>query len=298
MNRLAIIGSDSYIASHLSNSVGTEASLRLFSRQPSGKMNEIIRKDLFDISADDLRGCESVINFTAIVHRPRLRDDDLYQKVNTDLAVHLAVQAKKAGVRQYVQMSSIAVYGNQDAIDISSPVNPVNIYGETKLAADTALVTLTDETFNISIIRPPMVYGGGNAPGNMMKLIEYTLKGIPMPFGKVENKRDFIHVLNLVQVLKTVIQNNLHGVILPTDRKPVSTSDIIDSIKRCSSARVRTITLPRLILKTGKILIPGLYNKIFSSLTVACNLPDSVYSPLYTPDDGIREMVSYLEGRS
>ena len=295
MINIAIIGSDSFIASQFFNSIEYKENIKLYSRQASGKKNEMVKEDLFKISSADFKDSDVVINFAAIVHQPNLNDNTLYKKVNTDLAIHFAQEAKKAGVKHFIQMSTIAVYGNVNSIDIYSPENPDNTYGATKLAADKALMTLQDKTFKVSIIRPPMVYGGGNAPGNMMKLIKYAQKGVPMPFKRVNNERDFIHVLNLVNSIFVVIQNTINGIILPTDKKAVSTSEIIDLVKVNSLNPVRQIRVPKFILAVGKKLIPSIYNKIFGSLKVECNLSEDIYRPNYTIEDGIKEMISFLE---
>lgn len=294
MINIAILGSDSFIASQFFNSIEYKENIKLYSCQASRKKNEIVKEDLFKISSADFKGSDVVINFAAIVHQPDLNDDALYKKVNTDLAIHFAREAKKAGVRQFIQMSTIAVYGNVNSIDIYSPENPGNIYGATKLTADKALMTLQDKTFKVSIIRSPMVYGGGNAPGNMMKLIQFAQKGFPLPFKGVKNKRDFIHVLNLVNSLTVVIENKKNGIILPTDKKAVSTSEIIDLVKVNSLNPVRQIRVPKFILAVGKKLIPSIYNKIFGSLKVECNLSEEIYKPKFTIEDGIKEMIAFL----
>lgn len=294
MINIAILGSDSFIASQFFNSIEYKENIKLYSCQASRKKNEMVKEDLFKISSADFKGSDVVINFAAIVHQPNLNDDALYKKVNTDLAIHFAREAKKAGVRQFIQMSTISVYGNVNSIDIYSPENPENIYGATKLAADKALTTLQDGTFKVSIIRPPMVYGGGNAPGNMMKLIQFAQKGFPMPFKGVENKRDLIHVLNLVNALTVVIEIKKNGIILPTDKKAVSTSEIIDLVKAYSLSSVRQIRVPKIILKVVEKIIPSIYNKMFCSLTVKCNLSEEIYFPKFNIENGIKEMIAFL----
>ena len=210
------------------------------------------------------------------------------------MAIHIAKEAKKAGAMQFIQMSTIAVYGNVNSINLYSPENPAGVYGETKLAADRALMTLHDKTFMVSIIRPPMVYGNGNAPGNMMRLIKFAQKGLPMPFKGIKNKRDFIHVLNLVNVLTVVIENKKDNIILPTDKKAVSTSDIVNLVKINSINAVRQIRVPGFLLAIGKRFFPSIYFKLFGSLEVECSLSEDIYQPRYTIEEGIIEMISFL----
>ena len=83
------------------------------------------------------------------------------------MACLLAQKAKQAGVRQFVQMSTIAVFGSASRISATTPEKPQTYYGSSKLKADKELVAMSDREFRTAIIRPPMAYGGGMAPGNM-----------------------------------------------------------------------------------------------------------------------------------
>ena len=285
----SIIGSDSFIASKLYNSIKKKEDIKLFSRLSSGKDDEIV-KDLFTIIENDFRNSSIVINFAAIVHQPNLQDDSLYKKVNTELPIYLAKEAKKAGIKHFIQMSTIAVYGSVNSINDETSEKPVNVYGKSKLEADRILLSMQDDNFKVTIIRPPMVYGGGKAPGNLQSLIKFAQKGIPLPFKNVQNSRDFIHVQNLVHALNLVIENRIFGVVIPTDRNPVSTEEIIELIKKYSSTKVRQIVIPKIVHLIIKKAIPAIYKKVFGNLLVQCNLPDDIYQPKYTIEDGIKEM--------
>lgn len=294
MTKISIIGSDSFIATRLIGLISPNKEMQLFSRQSSGKQNEQI-KDPFELEMSEFVECNTLINFAAIVHQPQLKDNNLYHKVNTELPIHLAKEAKKAGVRHFIQMSTIAVYGEKEFINEESKEKPVNIYGQSKLEADNQLLKLHDNDFKVSIIRPPMVYGGGKAPGNLQSLIKFALKGVPLPFNGVDNKRDFIHVQNLVQALHSVIDNKVYGVVIPTDKKPVSTCEIINYIQKYSDETVRNIKIPKLFHEIIRKLKPDIYSKVFGDLQVECNLPELIYKPEFGMDGGIKEMVDALK---
>ena len=70
--------------------------------------------------------------------------EDLYYRVNRDLAIEVARHAKSAGVGQFVFMSSSIVYGDSDVLDAGpitadTPANPANFYGRSKLEAEKGL---------------------------------------------------------------------------------------------------------------------------------------------------------------
>lgn len=69
-----------------------------------------------------------MINFAAIVHRPEEKNKELYDDVNYRMACLLAQKAKQAGVRQFVQMSTIAVFGRASRISAATPESPQTYY--------------------------------------------------------------------------------------------------------------------------------------------------------------------------
>lgn len=291
MKKIAIIGSDSFIAGKFINSYINKYSLKLFARKPSSTINEILFPDFRDIKSGDLEGVDVVINFAAIVHQPNVKDKSIYIRVNKELPIHLATQSKKAGVKHFIQMSTIAVYGRTDSINENTEENPVNFYGHSKLMADKALLLMEQDNFKISVVRAPMVYGGGLAPGNMQRLIKLALKGFPLPFKGINNKRDFIHVHNLVLALNSIINQEICKVILPTDKNPVSTEQVLSIIKMYSSKKVRLVPISAFLLYFIKNILPSMYEKLYGNLLVSCTLDDMHYKPRYTIHDGIREMI-------
>jgi UDP-glucose 4-epimerase len=293
--KIILIGSDSFIASCFYESFDHKDNLKIYSIKKSGKKNEIIVNDLFQLKETDFVGYDIVMNFAAIVHQPKLNDDELYNKINTELPIFLSTTAKSAGIKHFIQMSTIAVYGNTSFIDDNTPQLPINIYGKSKLIADNALLDMQVEKFNVTIVRPPMVYGGGKSPGNMLKLIQFANKGIPLPFKDVENRRDFIHVFNLVQVLGIIINHSLFGVIRPTDAKPVSTGELMKIIKKNSTADIRSFQIPRLFQRMIKTIIPSVYEKLFGNLEVKCNISAKLYTPQFNIDSGIKELLASLK---
>jgi nucleoside-diphosphate-sugar epimerase len=48
----------------------------------------------------------------------------------------------------------------------------------------------------VVIIRPPLVYGPG-VKANFATMINWLAKGIPLPFGAIDNKRSLIALDNL-----------------------------------------------------------------------------------------------------
>lgn len=155
---------------------------------------------------------------------------DHFHSVNVEGAVALLQAAQAAGVRRFVNVSSIGVLGQSTELepfsDASSP-RPVNAYASSKLAAETALAAMAAGT-EVVTIRPPMVYGPG-CPGNMARLLRLVRTGVPLPLALARAERDMIGIDNLVDILATCADHPAVAgqTYVVCDGEPVSTAGLV-----------------------------------------------------------------------
>jgi len=220
MKKLLIIGANSYIAKAFIQKYQNHFEICAIKR--GGQFD-----DYFSLSQKDFQGIDTVINFTAIVHNKRAKDM-LHKKINYELLKHLSTLAKKAGVSHFVQMSTIAVYGDIDSIHPETSAIPNRPYGVYKLKADEYLNSITDQSFCVSIVRPPMVYGK-DAPGNMKTLFRLVGSGWYLPLGYFENSRAMLCIDNLTNALYKIISKKSCGIFLLKDNESVSIGKIVGS---------------------------------------------------------------------
>ncbi|MCL2015081.1 MAG: NAD-dependent epimerase/dehydratase family protein [Defluviitaleaceae bacterium] len=168
-----------------------------------------------------------ILHTAALVHRRETaQNSEEYYKVNRDLTYELAKQAKLSGVRHFVFLSTISVYGlTTGIINKKTPLSPKTHYGKSKLAAENLLLGLADETFKVAILRPPMVYGE-NCPGNYAKLRQ-LVKIMPF-FPDYPNQRSVVHISTLCEFIHKTMQKS--GVFFPQDRQPLSTRQMAEQI--------------------------------------------------------------------
>jgi UDP-glucose 4-epimerase len=292
---ILIIGSDSFIGGYFIRKYSESYNIKALSRVSTGFENELVFTDFFEIPESVFEDINVVINFAAIVHRPDIKDKVVYDDVNYHLAVQNALKAKKAGVGLFIQMSTIAVYGNVSRITIDSVYDPKNLYSKSKLIADLELLKMEDEQFHVAIVRPSMVYGGNNPPGNMIRLIKLVDKGIPLPFKNIDNQRDFVNIHNLVQYLGLIVDNKFRGVYLISDNEQISTYNLLKIIRKHLHKKGPIINLPALFLRIIEKLRPVEYFKLFGSLSVESNFPIKLKNK-YTLEQGIKEMVDFMLG--
>lgn len=190
-----------------------------------------------DWKEQSFRGYDAVYHTAAIVHQPRSKDAPgelaRYRAVNCDLAVDAAKKAKAEGVRQFVFLSTMAVYGLTAAfgktvtITAQTPTVPTDNYGLSKLEAERALLSLEGPDFRVAILRPPMIYGK-DCKGNFRSLVSLARR-LPF-FPKVPNRRSMLYVGSLNRLVQQIIDREERGIFCPQDPEYVNTSAMVQAI--------------------------------------------------------------------
>ncbi len=208
-------------------------------------------------------GFDVVFDAAGIAHIKETDENrHLYYEVNRDLTIKIAEAAKAAGVKQFIILSSMSVYGlTTGHITKATVPNPINAYGESKLQADEALNKLSDENFTVAVLRPPMVYGK-ECKGNYQQLRGFALKSLVFP--KYKNNRSMIYIGNLCEFVKRVIDNNASGLFFPQNKEYVCTSEMVRKIAATHNRKIlMSITFNPIIT-----IVPiNLIKKVFGSLT-------------------------------
>ena len=156
-----------------------------------------------------------------------------YYAINCDMAIETARKAKEDGVKQFIFMSSMSVYGEsapvgkQRIITADTPTSPANFYGDSKVQAEKGLLELNDENFKVVIMRPPMVYGKGSK-GNFPTLEKFA-KTLPI-FPSIKNERSMIFVNNLCEFVHLAIEREVSGIFYPQNAEYVTTSKMVEKI--------------------------------------------------------------------
>lgn len=172
---------------------------------------------------------DSVLHLAAIVHKKEKKEnEDSYYKINTELTNLLAKKSKDEGVKQFIFMSTMSVYGLETGvIDAETELNPKTYYGKSKKQAEELLLKMSSPDFNIAIIRPPMVYGKKSV-GNFSKLL--ILNGKVRVFPSYSNKRSMIYIKNLLSLIEKIILNKDNGIFTPQNEEYVSTTELMQLI--------------------------------------------------------------------
>lgn len=207
-----------------------------------------------------------IFHVAGIAHiRETKENAHLYYDVNENLAIETAVKAKAEGVKQFIILSTMSVYGlTTGHITKNTKPNPINSYGKAKLNADVAIEKMNCPSFKVDILRPPMVYGK-ECKGNYQTLRKFALM-VPF-FPNYQNKRSMIYVGNLAAFVQDIIDREKSGLFFPQDAEYVCTADMVAKIASKNGHRVLIIRGWGWIIKLMLCLNIKIANKVFGNLT-------------------------------
>ncbi|HHO42852.1 MAG TPA: NAD-dependent epimerase/dehydratase family protein [Epsilonproteobacteria bacterium] len=285
MAKLLITGSTGFIGRYFINKYKDKYEIKSFS----------FRKD--DFKALDCSGIDVVFHLSALVHQMGGASAAEYERVNVTHTLELAQKAKNSGVKQFVFMSTVKVYGEEsDGVYTEKSVcHPEDEYGKSKLKAELELQKLEDENFKISIIRTPIVYGYG-VKANIKSLINLVNKIPILPFGGIKNRRSMVYVGNLCHLVDEVIIQQKGGVFLASDDEALSTTRLVELIAKNLNKKVYLVKIP-FFEALLKLLKPSFHKRLYRSLEVDNTITkeelfgEAKASLPYSVGEGIKLMV-------
>lgn len=224
----------------------------------------------------DFSRYDAILHTAGIAHvSPDPSLEPQYRAVNFKLTRDLAETARREGVRQFVFLSSMIVFGEASPAGVrriirpDTPPAPANAYGQSKLDAENALRELETPDFRVAILRPPMVYGPG-CKGNYNALVRLA-RTLPF-FPEFENLRSMIYIENLAELIRLVLDRGASGTFHPSDGQPRSVSEIVRAVCAAHGKRMRFCRqLSPLIRLTGR---SGLVRRAFGDMAYAPSMSD------------------------
>ena len=285
MKKILITGKNSYIGTHVKEWLKKDE-----------KQYEVVELDVKtqEWMKEDFSKYDTILHVAGIAHvSTNKRLEDLYYKVNRDLAIEIAKKAKQQKVKQFIFMSSMIIYGDDKRIGEKKIIandtvpEPKNFYANSKLQAEEGIKQLESENFKTVIIRTPMVYGP-DCKGNFQKLKK--IARLSPIFPDIENERSMIYIDNLCKFIKQVIDTEKDGIFYPQNKEYVSTKQIIQVMAENMNKKIHFIKLfnPLLKLMSKKI---NLINKVFGTKIYAKELSGEFNYIVVDNEESIRRSV-------
>jgi UDP-glucose 4-epimerase len=261
--------------------------------------NEVFEIESFSFLRDDfevlsLHGIDVVVHLSALVHQMDGKADDTeYERINVTQTLQLAQKAKESGVSHFIFMSSVKVYGEESTTVYTEDTAcyPLDAYGKSKLQAEQALQNIEEDSFKVSIIRTPIVYGYG-VKANMLNLITLIDKMPILPLGGIENRRSMVYIGNLCAIISSIISTEKSGIFLCKDEETLSTTELIVYIASAMDKKIFLLSLPFFAFLLQK-LKPSFYKRLYLSLEIENKKSKKVldFSVPYSAEEGIKLMI-------
>lgn len=271
----------------------------------------IVIDDLCDV--DDwekmLEGIDAVVHLAGYVHERagNLSEQARLQctRLNVDVTRKLAHAAASVGVERFIYVSSVKVHG--ESSHQNEPVTeymelfPEGSYAKSKFSAEVILRDIeTSSDMGVVIVRPPLVYGAG-VKANFLRLMKLVEKGIPLPLAAVDNRRSFIYLENLVDMLALSIVHPAAGgeTFLVSDSEDVSTPVLINMLADGFGVTPRLFPISVQVMQVLAAVggERSTVDRLVQSLVInAAHVHDTLgWVPPYSMDQGIRNTVYWYQ---
>lgn len=247
----------------------------------------------------ELKNTDCVVHCAALVHQMQGAPESEYFKINYELTKDLANHAKSQGVKHFIFLSTAHVFGDSGdlynhnfRLNENSPCNPTDAYGKSKLSAERYLLEIQSQDFNVSIIRPPMVYGKG-AKGNIITLAK-LINIIPiLPLNYEQNRRSLIYIDNLCQFIALVIETQSAGILLPQDAEPVSIASLSKFISSALLKKRYFFIFPKHIMLIIFKILPKISVRLYGTLAFDSRETNLTlkYKPQISSQEGLKRML-------
>jgi len=226
MSKVVVTGAGGYIGTQLVRDLVKEGHQVLgvdrffFGMEPlaefvDNKNVTLLKKDIRDLTADDLKGFDAVCDLACLSNDPAGEiDPQLTYQINRDGRIHVAKTAKAAGIAKYIISSSCSVYGQGDEPSLTeeSSTNPISVYAKSTLEAEQANLAIADNNFSVTALRNATVFGLSTRMRfdlviNLMTLTAFEKSRI-IVMGGGDQWRPLIHVSDVAKAFIATLNSD------------------------------------------------------------------------------------------
>jgi len=262
-------------------------------------VEDIRYKDRLEHVFKEFSNLEAIIHLAAIPGLDRCRKDPENAILTNVYGTYNVLElARKYDVKKVVFTSSAAVYGTPTKTPITEdhPLNPLNLYGVTKLAAENLLISYhKNYGLKTVILRFGNVYGVGLYTyweTVIPKFVKQALCDEPLTiYGSGQQARDFIHIYDIIQAIELALE---------ADKKASGEIFNVASGKPISINHVADITSEVMREKFGKsikrVYLPPRKGETFVkdfSLSIKKIKAKLKFKPKFSIKDGIIQLINY-----
>ncbi len=305
---ILVTGASGFIGQHLLRTLEASGynTVALTRGGQSGETSRVVT----GIDQVNLAEIACVIHLAGLAHAgAQNASTNTMHEVNVDASRRLFQQALDARVPRFVWLSSIKVLGDvaEQPLHIDAPYQPGDIYAESKMKAECALLQeLNDsqkaEYTPLAIVRPPLVYGTG-VKANFLSMLRWGSCGWPLPLRHASAPRSWVAVENLVSLLMKLI--SYHGpqtIWHVRDEEETSVAGMLRRIASLSNQTDRLFGIPISLLSMAARVVGRTEDaqRLLAPLRIDMDATRQAldWSPPVSQANAMREVVSWYHGRS
>ncbi|HTO89922.1 MAG TPA: NAD-dependent epimerase/dehydratase family protein [Candidatus Sulfotelmatobacter sp.] len=264
--RVAVTGASGYVGGAVRRALLARGdSIAALSRRPPANPatgEEWIAGELSEMAALDrlLRGADAVVHAAAWVHHetPDAAAREACFAVNLRGTQRLVDSVARAGhAPRFVYVSTTAVYGERfENRDESEAPAPAGAYGESKLAAERAVLAAhAARSLSAAVLRPAMVYGRG-APGNLARMIRLVRRGAAPLVAGGRNRKSMVHADDLAAtILRAIDEPRAAGGVFNVAGEPAPTMrEVGEALASGMKRRLIWVPVPGALWSLGAAL--------------------------------------------
>ena len=246
---ICIVGGSGFVGSRLISNLDN-FNIQNIDKNPSPFFNDISLKcDIRNLKELIIPKSSDFVVLLAAEHRDDVSPISLYYDVNVQGTKNVLESMDKAGVKNLIFTSSVAIYGlNKLNPDENYLGDPFNHYGKSKLEAEKVIKDWYDNDpvgKSVTIVRPTVIFGERNR-GNVYNLLKQINSGKFLMIGNGHNKKSMAYVGNVVAFIKNRLEKKEAGfhVFNYVDKPDFTTNDLVSFIDKKMKLSISKIKIP------------------------------------------------------
>jgi UDP-glucose 4-epimerase len=251
-----------------------------------------------------LHGVDVVMHIAARAHvlHDAPANSELYMETNARGTRTLVNASVQAGIRRFGFLSSVKVNGEgttDNAYSAGDEPRPADPYGRSKWLAEKHVMEIGAGTgMETVIVRSPLVYGPG-VRANFLRMLRWVDKEFPLPLGAIENRRSFVSIWNLCDLMVHVLEHPLASgrTWMVSDGEDLSTPELVRRLASAMGRRAKLLPVPVGMLRLFGALIGrnAEMGRLCGSLVVDIEPTrrELGWSPPTTVDEGLARTVNW-----
>jgi len=197
-----------------------------------------------DELAEVVEGMDLVFHLAAAQHEANVPNSH-FEAVNVEGTRNVLTACVRAGVGRFVHGSTIGVYraDPSESVGEDSPLQPDNIYGVTKLAAERVVAEFGSRIPTV-VVRISETYGPGDR--RLLKLFRAADKGLLLQVGGGKNLHHLIYIDDLLDGLLAAarLESAVGTTIVLAGPQPVSSAELLRAVACSLGGGARIVRVP------------------------------------------------------